>query len=70
MKLSEELLNKIKVKKTEVSDALRANDLAKAEAGKKELDDLQKEYEMALEIEAEDVTNALPDPVPSRTQAG
>lgn len=65
MKLSEELLNKIKVKKTEVSDALRANDLAKAEAGKKELDDLQKEYEMALEIEAEDVTNALPDPVPS-----
>lgn len=65
MKLSEELLNKIKAKKTEVSDALRANDLAKAEAGKKELDDLQKEYEMALEIEAEDVTNALPDPVPS-----
>ena len=65
MKLSEELSNKIKVKKTEVSDALRANDLAKAEAGKKELDDLQKEYEMALEIEAEDVTNALPDPVPS-----
>nr|DAV05841.1 MAG TPA: major capsid protein [Caudoviricetes sp.] len=65
MKLSEELLNKIKDKKTEVSDALRANDLAKAEAGKKELDDLQKEYEMALEIEAEDVTNALPDPVPS-----
>ena len=65
MKLSEELLNKIKVKKTEVSGALRANDLAKAEAGKKELDDLQKEYEMALEIEAEDVTNALPDPVPS-----
>lgn len=65
MKLSEELLNKIKVKKTEVSDALRANDLAKAEVGKKELDDLQKEYEMALEIEAEDVTNALPDPVPS-----
>lgn len=65
MKLSEELLNKIKVKKTEVSDALRANDLAKAEAGKKELDDLQKEYEMALEIEAEDATNALPDPVPS-----
>lgn len=65
MKLSEELLNKIKVKKAEVSDALRANDLAKAEAGKKELDDLQKEYEMALEIEAEDVTNALPDPVPS-----
>lgn len=65
MKLSEELLNKIKAKKTEVSDALRANDLAKAEAGKAELDDLQKEYEMALEIEAEDVTNALPDPVPS-----
>lgn len=65
MKLSEELLNKIKAKKTEVSDALRANDLAKAEAGKEELDDLQKEYEMALEIEAEDVTNALPDPVPS-----
>ena len=65
MKLSEELLNKIKAKKTEVSDALRANDLAKAEAGKKELDDLQKEYEMALEIEAEDVTNELPDPVPS-----
>ena len=65
MKLSEELLNKIKAKKTEVSDALRANDLAKAEAGKKELDDLQKEYEMALEIEAEDVTNAPPDPVPS-----
>lgn len=65
MKLSEELLNKIKAKKTEVSDALRANDLAKAEAGKKELDDLQKEYEMALEIEAEDVTNAQPDPVPS-----
>lgn len=66
MKLSEELLNKIKAKKTEVSDALRANDLAKAEAGKKELDDLQKEYEMALEIEAEDVTNALPDPAPSK----
>lgn len=66
MKLSEELLNKIKDKKTEVSDALRANDLAKAEAGKKELDDLQKEYEMALEIEAEDVTNALPDPAPSK----
>ena len=65
MKLSEELLNKIKAKKTEVSDALRANDLAKAEAGKKELDDLQKEYEMALEIEAEDVTNELPLPVPS-----
>lgn len=66
MKLSEELLNKIKAKKTEVSDALRANDLAKAEAGKKELDDLQKEYEMVLEIEAEDVTNALPDPAPSK----
>lgn len=66
MKLSEELLNKIKAKKTEVSDALRANDLAKAEAGKKELDDLQKEYEMALEIEAEDVTNAPPDPAPSK----
>lgn len=65
MKLSEELLNKIKAKKTEVSDALRANDLAKAEAGKKELDDLQKEYEMALEIEAEDVTSTLPDPVPN-----
>lgn len=65
MKLSEELLNKIKAKKTEVSDALRANDLAKAEAGKKELDDLQKEYEMTLEIEAEDVTSTLPDPVPN-----
>lgn len=65
MKLSDEILNKIKAKKTEVSDALRANDLAKAEAGKAELDDLQKEYEMALEIEAEDVTNALPDPVPN-----
>lgn len=65
MKLSEELLNKIKAKKTEVSDALRANDLAKAEAGKKELDDLQKEYEMALEIEADDVNNEMPDTVPT-----
>lgn len=65
MKLSEELLNKIKAKKAEVNDALRADDLKAAEAGKAALDDLQKEYNMALEIEAEDVTNGLPDPVPN-----
>lgn len=64
MKLSEQILNKIKVKKAEVHDALKANDLARAEAGKEELDDLQKEYDLAVEIEEDDVTNAQPEPAP------